>query len=93
MSDAQKHQQCTEQFISLANSLKEDGYDIKLVSAALMSASGIYATYSVAGNSGGLNPSGVDKVVNSFRDCMNQVQEARKRDLVEAGAEIENEQS
>ena len=35
---------------------------------------------------------GVDKVVDSFRDCMNQVQDARKRELQDAGAEIENEQ-
>lgn len=78
MSDAQKHQECTERFIALANSLKEDGYDIKLVSAALMSASGIYATYSVAGNEGGLNPSGVDKLVDVYRKSLENIQAAKK---------------
>jgi hypothetical protein len=87
LSDAQKHQQCTEQFISLANSLKEDGYDIKLVSAALMSASGIYATYSVAGNEGGLNPSGVDKLVDVYRKSLENIQAVKKAKAEQADKE------
>jgi hypothetical protein len=78
VNDLQKHQHCTNRFIELANSLKEDGYDVKLVSAALMSASGIYATYTVAGNEGGLNPSGVDKVVNVYRKSLENIQRAKK---------------
>ena len=78
MSDAQKHQHCTEQFIELANKLKEEGHDVKLVSAALMSASGIYATYSVAGNEGGLNPSGVDKVVDFYRKNLENIQAVKR---------------
>ena len=78
MNDLEKHQHCTTRFIELANSLKEEGYDVKLVSAALMSASGIYATYSVAGNEGGLNPSGVDKVVDVYRKSLENIQRAKK---------------
>ena len=78
MSDAQKHQHCTERFIEVANDLKNEGYDIQLVSAALMAASGIYATYSVAGNEGGLNPSGVDKVVERYRKNLESVQSIKR---------------
>lgn len=78
MSDVKKHQHCTERFIKLANELKDDGYDVKLVSAAMMSASGIYATYSVAGNAGGLNPSGVDKVVDMYRKSLEGIQRVKK---------------
>lgn len=78
MSDAQKHQDCTQRFIKLANELKDEGHDVRLVSAALMSASGIYATYSVAGNEGGLNPTGVDKVVEMYRKSLERIQEIKK---------------
>ena len=84
MSDAQKHQECTERFIALANSLRDDGYDIKLVSAALMSASGIYATFSVAGNAGGLKPSGVDKVVDTYRKNLERIQSIKKANATAA---------
>ena len=80
-------------FIALANEIKDEKVPVHVVSWAMLTASAVYATYSVAGNSGGLNPSGVDKVVDSFRDCMHQVQDARKRELQEAGAAIENEQN
>ena len=93
MSDQDQQMQATNKFIELANEMKDQGVPVHVVSWSMLTAAAVYSTYSVAGNTGGLNPSGVDKVVNSFRDCMNQVQEARKRDLVEAGAEIENEQS
>ncbi len=61
MSDKESHNQCTHKFIDLANELKDLGHDPQLVSAALMAASGIYATFITAGNTGGLQPSGVDK--------------------------------
>lgn len=93
MSDQDQQMEATNQFITLANEMKDRGIPVHVVSWSLLTAGAVYSTYSVAGNTGGLNPSGVDKVVNSFRDCMNQVQEARKRELEEAGAEIENEQS
>jgi hypothetical protein len=80
MSDAEKHQHCTGRFIELANELKEEGNDVKLVSAALMAASGIYATFSVAGNAGGLNPSGVDKVVDAYRRSLEHIQKVKQAD-------------
>jgi len=53
MSDKENQKQCTQKFIALANELKDQGQDPKLVSSALMMASGIYVTYVAAGNEGG----------------------------------------
>ncbi len=78
MSEKDKHNQCTEKFIELANQLKDEGNDPQLVSAALMAASGIYATFVAAGNRGGLEPSGVDKVVMMYRRNLEFIQERKK---------------
>ena len=78
MSDKESHNQCTHKFINLANELKDQGHDPQLVSAALMAASGIYATYVTAGNTGGLQPSGVDKVVMMYRRNLEHIQERKK---------------
>jgi len=93
MSDQDQQMEATNRFITLANELKDNGVPIHVISWSMLTAGAVYSTFSVAGNTGGLNPSGVDKVVDSFRDCMNQVQDARKAELSEAGAELENEQS
>ncbi|MDX1461037.1 MAG: DUF3144 domain-containing protein, partial [Xanthomonadales bacterium] len=79
MSDRENHNHCTEKFIELANELHSSGFDRQLVSAALMTASGIYATYTAAGNQGVLEPSGIDKVVNLFRNNLEFIQQ-RKRE-------------
>ena len=50
-----------------------------MISAALMAASGIYATYSAAGNTGALEPSGVDKVVALYRKNLDTSRNARSR--------------
>lgn len=81
MNDREKHQRCTERFIALANELKGEGNDVQVVSAAMMTASGIYATYSAAGNTGALEPSGVDKVVAIYRKNLEHIQERKKQDL------------
>ena len=78
MNDRESHNLCTHKFIALANELKEDGHNAKLVSASLMAASGIYATYITAGNTGGLQPSGVDKVVMMYRRNLEHIQERKK---------------
>ena len=92
MSDQDQQMEVTNRFIALANELKDSGIPIHVISWSMLTAGAVYSTFSVAGNTGGLNPSGVDKVVDSFRDFMNQVQDARKAELSEAGAELENEQ-
>ena len=93
MSDQDQQMEATNRFITLANELKDNGVPIHVISWSMLTAGAVYSTFSVAGNTGVLNPSGVDKVVDSFRDCMNQVQDARKAELSEAGADLENEQS
>jgi hypothetical protein len=85
MADRKSHDHCTHKFIDLANELNTEGHDQQLVSAALMAASGIYATYVTAGNEGGLQPSGVDKVVMMYRRNLEHIQERKKaeRDAAE----------
>ena len=78
MSDKDSHNECTGKFIELANELKNLGHDQQMISAALMAASGIYATFISAGNTGGLQPSGVDKVVMMYRRNLEHIQERKK---------------
>ncbi|TGD76150.1 DUF3144 domain-containing protein [Mangrovimicrobium sediminis] len=80
-SDTEYHHECLNRFIELANTMKNEGVSTPVVSAALMSASAVYATYVAVGNAGGLTPSGVEKVVEAYRHQMEQVQAARKAEL------------
>ena len=84
MDDMDKHRHCTNKFIELANQLKDEQIDPKLVSGALMTASGIYATFVAAGNQGALEPSGVDKVVALYRRTLEHHQEVKKNQLQQA---------
>ncbi len=72
------HSQYTAEFIELANKLKDNGGDIEVISAALMSASGIYATYTTSGNEGYLHESGIDKVVEVYKNNLNYIQNLKK---------------
>lgn len=92
-TDQDQHLAAMNQFIELANTLQQGGIPTHVVSWAMMTASAVYATYSVAGNTGGLNPSGVDKVANAYRDCLMQVQDARKAEVAAKGGEIRNEEA
>jgi len=67
----------SERFIALANEMKNEGKSQQMVNAALMSASGIYATYTAAGNDGGLKPSGVDRVVAVYKANLENVQKLK----------------
>lgn len=86
MDHQEQHRYCTNKFIELANQLRNEGNDPKLVSGALMTASGVYATYVAAGNKGALNPSGVEKVVGVYRRTLEHHQEVKK-------AQLQNEQN
>jgi len=77
-----QHQHCTNRFIELANQLKDENIDPALVSGALMTASGIYATFVAAGNNGTLERSGVDKVVALYRRTLEQFQRIKKDQLM-----------
>jgi len=91
MSDNQSEQHftCMNRFIELANTLKDEGIPVAVVNWAMMTASAHYATYSVAGNSGGLNDSGIEKITDAYRQNLRQVQDAKKAQLEAEGAVIE----
>ncbi len=65
-------------FIKLANEIAAEGKTEQMVNAALMSASCIYATYVAAGNEGGLNQSGVEKVTEIYRQNLENVQKIKQ---------------
>ena len=81
MSEADRHQYCTNKFIELANELKNESIDTSLISGALMTASGVYATYVAAGNNGALEPTGVDKVVDLYRRTLEHHQKVKRNQL------------
>ncbi len=83
------HNQATEQFIQLANEMVNDkGYDAKLVSAGLMAASGIYATFVAAGNQGFLAPNGVKTVAKTYENNLAYIQKRKKEELEAKGLEV-----
>jgi len=86
MDDKEAHNHCTNKFIALANELKTEGHEPQLVSAALMAASGIYTTFVTAGNAGGLEPSGVDKVVMLYRRNLEHIQKRKKEESEKAAS-------
>ena len=77
----QHHRYCTNKFIELANELRREDIDPNLVSGALMTASGVYATYIAAGNDGALESSGVEKVVDMYRRMLEHHQVVKKNQL------------
>lgn len=82
MNDGEKHQHCTNKFIELANELaREEDFPRELVNAALMAASGVYATFVAAGNQGGLEPSGVDRVAELYRRNLEHIQRRKREEL------------
>jgi len=90
MSEEQKkidaHNQATNEFIELANKMvNERGFDRNLVSAALMAASGVYATFIAAGNQGFLAENGVDKVASMYKNNLDYIQRRKKEDLEAQG--------
>jgi len=87
LNDQEKHQHCMSRFIELANQFKDEGHAIELISAAMMSASGVYATYVAAGNHGALEPSGVDKIVALYRKNLETIQEKKREKLAAAEGE------
>jgi len=92
MSDAQKqidaHNQATNEFIELANQMvNERGFEQSVVSAALMAASGVYATFVAAGNQGFLAKGGVEKVASMYKNNLAYIQKRKREELEAKGLE------
>ena len=84
---AEQHARCTNRFIELANELKQEKIEPALISGALMTASAVYATYVAAGNKGGLEPSGVERVVDMFRRTLEHHQQTKRQQASPAGGD------
>ncbi|MES9828522.1 MAG: DUF3144 domain-containing protein [Candidatus Thiodiazotropha endolucinida] len=81
-----------ERFIALANEIKSEGKPLPLVNAALMSASATYSTYVAAGNQGYLKPSGVDRLVDTYRAQLANIQEIKRKAAESSGQKTTKEQ-
>lgn len=79
--DSQEIIRLASRFIELANTMKNEGLEPQVVSTVLMVATGIYATYTAAGNQGYLQPSGVEKIAEAFKRNLANLQNIKK-DLV-----------
>ena len=77
-------QEAIQQFIDVANEMKDDGVSKEAVSTALMRACALYSTYVVTGNDGALRDSGVEKLQQLFGEELQAVQAAK---MVSAGVE------
>ena len=76
--NAENHSKCVDRFIELANSMKDEGIVPGTVSQALISASGIYATYAIAGNANGLNQAGVEELTHVFKANLENIQRSKR---------------
>lgn len=74
----------SQRFVNLANRMKNDGENVDLINAALMVASGTYATYLGAGNEGYLKTTGVEKVTQNYANNLMLIQGMKKRKQEEA---------
>lgn len=70
-------QEAIQQFIDLANAMKNKGLTKEAVSTALMRACAVYSTYVVTGNNGALRSSGIEKIQKIFGLELETVQQAK----------------
>ena len=85
-----QHNQAVNRLIESANELQDKGFDPRVISAALLSAAGIYTTYVEAGNDGFLQPEGVAKLTEIFRQQLTHIQNLKKEDLRKTGHDVES---
>jgi hypothetical protein len=82
------HNKATNEFIQMANRMaNEEGLDVNMISAALMAASGVYATFMAAGNKGFLAPSGIERVTEIYKRNLSYIQDRKKEELEAQGLE------
>jgi len=80
-----EYYELSERFIALANEMTAEGKDSQAVNAALMSASGVYATYTAAGNEGGLTASGIKQVTSVYKENLKNIQKMKRESLAQTG--------
>ncbi|MEJ2425041.1 MAG: DUF3144 domain-containing protein [Candidatus Thiodiazotropha sp.] len=88
-NDLKAFMKLSQRFIHLANKMKDEGKPLPMINAALMSASATYGTFIFAGNAGYLKPTGVDKLVETFRLQVENLQRI-KQQAAEAGVSATN---
>ena len=76
-TDDEHYMDTMQRFLELANSIKDEGIEPRLVSAGLMTASATYAVYAIAGNEGRLTPEGTAKLAEAYKQQVEQVQLAK----------------
>ncbi len=74
----QQYNELSDRFIALANEMNNEGKDLQMINAGLMSASGVYATYVAAGNEGGLTDSGVEQVTAIYKANLESIQKFKQ---------------
>lgn len=77
-TDDQLHYDAMQRLVELANKLAAEGMPPRVVSAGLMTASCVYATYIEVGNSGSLDEAGVDRIANGYRKHLAHNQKNRQ---------------
>lgn len=79
MAEPLSQQEAIQQFIDLANEMKNNGSSVQAVSSALLRACALYSTYVVAGNDGALKESGVTKLKDLFGSELASIQSMKVR--------------
>ncbi len=76
--DERDHAKAAQQFIDLANTMAADGMSMNIVSAALMTASGTYATFTHVGDAGSLTAEEVDQFADAYRSQLAYIQDIKR---------------
>jgi hypothetical protein len=79
--DFAQYEQLVRRFVDLANIMKDEGHAPPTVNAAMMLASGLYASYLAVGNHGQLDARGVDEVSEVYRKNLLSVQQLKKQGM------------
>ena len=92
MSVAEEKMECVNEFIALANAMKDKGVSLQMVSSSLMTASALYATYTVAGNDGALKTTGIEKLTELFGSELENVHKAKIAQAEREGKDVSGAQ-
>ena len=75
--DEDLHYASMQRFIALANEMGKEDIPKRVISAALMTASCIYSTYTEVGNEGTLDEAGVNRIAEGYRKHLQHTQKIR----------------